>query len=702
MISPNTETACWAFIGTCGDTEIRWSTQPIEGYEPRLIEPPAAWAVGMVSSASGTVELASSSLTLDNADGALNRFFLGMPLGSTNEGEEYLDSSLLDLKGRLCRVVVVSQNTVRVEEMSPPMVLSGEVTSSPGRLEVSLVADAEGTLGRARSLQTVWELTEEKDFEVVYAGGAVREIYKADLNPDAAWEAIRSLSEEHADAVVPWIYGGSPVKLLQIGRGDLCHYIEGVGLEEESVGSAPVLKTIRDGQSQLVPFAGHAYRFGVRIGDVELVCYTIPESVLKDSGVEGELWAVPQVLPWHPTEDMVRLLEEQCPGGEDAFHPADLMQLGDSMTDIRQAFAGVIESETTVGEILGMICAALGLRAWIGMDGKLAFALRDPPRSEWEGVVGLPVIEPHDDLPVSLDGMPSWSEVLQSDPDDVRSAASRVFIEWQEWARVLYPESTRTTLSQDVELPIPTAKERIIPGDWLHPSNGYKVLALAIDRAAWPIRSVSVAVPLAVMQIPIGSYVRVSSDWGHKGIGLGWEGRLARLVRIEVRPGDECAVATLEDMGSSEAVVPAMLDSYENWILMDFREMGGAGFLFRHVKVDGEDRGFVLGFDAYGFTPYRDMTIWALPSRWPGREGECSYRVLDDDYEVGGLYGVLVDPPMFPSPVPVAASEVLVMNTYVTGMDGMRPGYIAAASDDRGRLTEDNYRDDPPFRFTRI
>lgn len=691
---------CWAFIGQAGGVEIRWSTTPLEGFEPRLIDAPAAWSVGPSSSASGNPELPSTSLEIDNGDGALSRLFLGVPPGSADSVEEYQGDSLLDLRGALHLVTVDSAGEITTRQMSPPMVLSGPVVSSVGSLSISLAADANGALGAARSLRTLRDWLALPGAEVIEMGDNVAEIFEHHASPRAAWDALRG---SESDQIVPWVYGGAPFKLTQVIEGDVCFFV-GAVLDQVSPSAVDPtydlfqVISIRDGKPTSPRWSAWGWSYRVRVDGRVLLCFAIPEAELEFYGVEGEMWCRPERSARLPTEILRRVLADHCPGGVSAFDAGTLADAGDGLAHLSGALAGLLETETTIGEVLEHVCPAIGLRSWIDVDGVLKFALRDPPRSEWKGRAPQFVLEAHDDLPLTTDGMPSWSETLPTDPDDVGSAASHVAIDWPQWATTVFPRQTAPRQTIPSEWVHPLAAELRISGQWIHPDAGDAVLDLAEDRAAWPVRTISFATNLDLADVPICSYGHVSSEWGHAVDGFGVEGRLVRLVRLDVRPGDFVVVATLEDMGAVDALVESKLDSRANWIA--FTPPGnGPGLTMRTVASGGVHYGLIEGLGSYLVTPQADQTIWGPPSTYPGRVGEASYRLIGP-----GLGGWMVDPPPLPigsAPVVVSDSDWRLMKTYVTGQDVSRPGYIGAASDTTGRLDGPG-RSDPPFRFVRL
>lgn len=565
----------WALHGTIGEHEIRWSTTPAQGYEPRLIDPPSPFSIGM-GAVVGQIERASTSIRLDNTDGGLDYFFTGSDLMEL----EFSGPSFLSLECAVYRIEINPDTGATTEyKYSPTMVVSGPVREVPGEISFSLAVNADPILGPSKAQIKVSELM-GKHAEVTYAANWFN--YHAPsvaADPQILWDRTTREQTTESDTIVPYIYGSTTLQLIDLSDEAERYCLAGFILEEEAadiMGQLYSFCIIRDGRSFAWGDNGAVYiPFIVKVEDKLCLFFyrTVIDAKLGD--VDGEVWLVMGTGSSHQRNPMALLREiirEHSERGLPGIHTGRFISTERAARRFTGAVAGLFNDAATVGDLIHAIAPIFSLNAWIGTDDKLHFAL-EPSASELTRSIPalalIPRITELDDFPNN--GLPSWSTVIPTDPDDPAATITRLVIEFPDYLRRVFPLETqqdRATVRRTV--PIKNTVELRIGGDWIDPRRATPVFRSLAGRGAFPTRQITLATHVSTAELGVGATVRISSP---NAIGP-FEDRLAMIRRIEVRPADEATILTLHDLGPALATRSAKLDSMSYWTEADYRVVG--------------------------------------------------------------------------------------------------------------------------------
>jgi hypothetical protein len=168
-------------------------------------------------------------------------------------------------------------------------------------------------------------------------------------------------------------------------------------------------------------------------------------------------------------------------------------------------------------------------------------------------------------LPDMLEG--TWSERTPA-TGEIGGPATLVSVDWSSEQQSFFaaprrlaraPGATPVALAEDQEVRI--------SGAWVYPPDSQRALEGFGARRSYVHRRVSVAAPPWVAALDLGTLVRVWHPFGAQGGG--YAGRLMRLIRTELQPGEDAATCDLLDMQALEDMRHGKLDSAQNWVHYD-------------------------------------------------------------------------------------------------------------------------------------
>lgn len=538
------ECAVWTLEGMLGDQPIRWSTAPLAGFEPWLVEPPGAFRYGL-GDVVGVIERLSVTVTVVNDRGALD----ALALGSSEDGVDWEGPSLRDLRGRIYRYTGPDQRL----EMTPPLVVSA-MAVGVGTITLTLVADEHRILGPSAALATVEEWR-QSEIELEWAHARVPGL--VDVPEAELAAAFRSAIKPGNHTQIPWLYGSTSVRLQSVSE-DGAWKVAGIVTAEhlaatQGWGDYMIHWLYRPGSHEPL----------VSTGDRAFPCY------FRSSEHPGLLLAFrclnPEVELDHrfdaetltPVSIIRRILDDHAEEGApyDFDSAARAEQASHRLT---QVIGGAYADSATVEEVLAAIAPICGVEAYLHRDGRLHFAVLPSPEEEAAPVAEL---DPYDIFPGTTDHIPAAEAQLVAAPPAFGAVAGTISIDWPESLMEAYPIATGTDRrrASDAE------GEVRLEGAWIFPPRASVALSAAADWYSYPIRLVSIPTHISILErVEPGDVIAFRAPTLPGG-----QRRLGMVRHIEVRPADETAVVTVGDLGWEGMIRTGVLDSFENWIVFE-------------------------------------------------------------------------------------------------------------------------------------
>ncbi len=529
--------------------------------------------MGVGESLGSAPELASTNVSLNNVDGALNRYALGTVSGPASE---FIDSSFLDFTGRIYRAVVGQGGTITETQCTPTMVVSGPVQDEPGSIHFTLVVRDDHILGPSDTIKPISYYFDHSNPSVDWVAAPLRTYFKIPSRVPYSyiWDRCRAAayaSKQNLDTAVPWLYGAAPVQMTKIAQETESYFVVGVPnnpdvyaniwyriFYEEDGKVIEVETTVDNG----------IFTFIVSFDDVDLVCFCAFKA--DRPFLDKELWIVPTDASSEESTNPIYLLRtlmaDHAKGGPSVIDAASFNAVEAASKRFNGAVAGVFEDSSSISGILEHVCPLLGLRTWIGLDDKLHVCLTGMTKAELGNLSDLPELDASDDYPKSTDGFPSITGTTPSDADDAGAAVTRVSIQWPDIYTKLFPIETasdRSSFSKKTKLAKET--ERRLAGDWIDPTKAFSIFSALLERSAYPTRTATMVTHPSILSVPTGSLLRVTNPFA---LGA-WDRRLCRLLKADVHPSEHAAIIHLDDLGPTEGLKAGMLDRLSNWSAMN-------------------------------------------------------------------------------------------------------------------------------------
>lgn len=633
----------WTFQGAIGLQTFKWSTAPMEGFEPLLAEPPSSFKYGL-SDTVGNIERMTTSITLFN-DGSLD----SLALGTGDDLVDYEGPSLRDIRGQILRYTSEGEWVL----MTPSLLVT-DIRVDVGTITLNLAAREDGILGASDRLVTVDQLRGEFREGRIFQNWAHWQIHqRLDIGPGEEVTAFFQALDPGNDTVIPYLYGPQIVELQSVSSDGNWSIAGIVGYDE-----IPRLQSAR---------------YGTFYSTSGAPCTSADKPlpmVLSSDLYEGALLAF-----WHPRGNETRILLELQ--GE-ATHPARVMAqiLDDHSQPLNPPFsydptslqraidatprmdgvvAGQFGDAASIEEILSLIAPIAGIETYLGRDNRLHFVTIP------ETLEPTFHLDPYDTFPSGDDRIPGATADLASSPPLFGSTVGKVSINWPQWARTRYPVET----SNNQRILSRHEGEFILEGDWIRPSKASIVLSAASEWFAYPVRVVTIPTHVDIMeQVEPGTIItfQVPSLPGNQR-------RVGMVRSIEVVPSDETAFVTIADLGWEGMVVNGVLDSFYNWIAIQ-PSAGASIFL--------EETSGLVQISGAGFKPHDvGRTLWVFGSRFS--QNNRSYKIVS----VEGSTQIIVSPKpwYFDSWTEDGSGTALVMKNAGTDDFASVEGKIAGSSE---------------------
>lgn len=581
-----------------GDQEIpfAWSDVAVAHQdgpiEPRLLEAPSSFEVGPADVVGETPPSITTTLVVDNGDGALDAYLTG---GDRGAGE-YRGPSLYAVEAAIFEGHVQADGTCLEHRWTPTMVLGGAFAQTDGQVTIPMTSDDARLLGPSSKVLTVGQLRQAEVLQVSADGVPPG----APTNALRHWTALRSQWDESDDSVVPWAYGSATIPLIPVQTADRGLSLQWVAFTSTESGLyhwkflgrvGDVIREYKPSyRSQL-----YTYRAKLRVRDEKgraFECWVETVEAYFHTGVptwsDGEeeewpdqIWMVPEVSPvtslpgmqdwgpdWHglpftPIDVLKSILQDHSERGAAAWDAASFQAVADATRHLHGVTGGLVRDATTIGELIPYICQPAGIATWIGPDDRLHAALGGSWTTEDAELVAgpLPLLLDGDIFPSGgADGPSTWEETGPADPEDPGAPASLWSIDWAADQEELYPDRLRRVRALS---PLRPDSEVRIPGTWIHPPAAALLLDQASSARAYATRHVTAVTHIALAR-EIGAMCRA-----YHGSGLGYEGAPLRMRRATIMPAEDAARIQWEDCTALEAMKVGILDDGRHWLAVN-------------------------------------------------------------------------------------------------------------------------------------
>lgn len=583
-----------AFRGSAGAREVAWGTDTIHrvghGNDSLLearMRMPQSIVRGMPETYSGAIERVSVRLELANADGELDWLLHG---GEAPAGA-FLKDSALTVTGKLYAGLVDSGEEIPI---TPTLALAAQASQEGRWISLPLASRDDLILGRPRRLVSLGDLR-HRSYALASGIIASRSQYRG-ARPAADWDEIRGQLDGDEAAIIPWAYGRTAIRLTP-GTGDATrtksHYIAWIQFEEppllvddwiftgptyhEPPGDRLSLYTRPrvDDKGIVREHLSWVFAFPIRITlkEEDLDVWVIGLELKGDRVDQGDQYVIPSQLDrvgMGPGEegglhDLVRaMVRDHSELGEAAVHAPSYWRARRAST-IHGVAGGVVASEAPLWERLQHL-GALGLAMWIDTDDRL----RMLPIGAWS----------EDEITLAEAGVPkigiqdiaagTWREWIPAG-EERGAPARRLTIEWSPEQARYWPGDLlmrRPAIMRRAKVLEET--EARVSGAWVFPPLAEDALAMIGTLRVWPTRRMECVVSgLWAAALELGDLVRVSHPDG--AAPGGYQGRLARVERIEILADELGVRLQLEDLGWLDGVRPGRLDSITHWMIYDPR-----------------------------------------------------------------------------------------------------------------------------------
>lgn len=613
------------FRGTTDDgsttTDVAWANRavatsagPLEGRLLRV----GTIVRGMPETAGGRIEAVSTSIDLDNSDGALDDLLAGT--STSSELDEYGEDSVLNLTGKLFHGVVDDDGTAYEKALTPTLFVSGTVVYDGRTASLPLSTKQDGLLGRSPLALIVDDVkgskTQNPDTLVDCPDG---EWFDDQGNTgaygQAQFDADTSYWNESLEAAARFIYGAWAIPAIPVYRRSVeetraddreptgnviqaATWFLFASLKEPVVGSFRLwrLATSYSVQRQLEPYARTIYKIQRWVQNVDgqwtQVWFCFSKASFKyrpGTDLEYE----DQSLFWIPSNpgQLGTVAASPPPAKKDHGGPAAIIRAliydhaGASAIDstsferVYQAIpyanlcGGMYTGSTPLQEVLTHVFQAFGIDAWLATDDTVrlqvtaAFAYADREAVAAGGLPWLTTSDIYGD---------TWREEIPRGSERRGAPVTRVTVEWTDEQREFYGASLLDTVPGNVTIPLGQRVESVVSGAWVNPDPKRAALAFSIgvSARAYATRRIGFVTHLWVGSYELGSLMYVSHPRGLEvSAAGGYERRLVRLERIEIDVGRETARVVFEDLGPASRLKPGLLDDYDEWLAKDH---GGA------------------------------------------------------------------------------------------------------------------------------
>lgn len=712
MSEPISATRYWVLRGSFGPgLSVAWASVPVlhqDGpIDGRLVEDPSSFTIGVPEAIGAPPERTTTTVEIDNADGALDPWIVG----AERTELEYTEPNFLTFEGQIFRGTVGPDGTCTEEAFTPPLVASGpvDVNRSAGTVALSLAHNDGPMLGAVRKLYTVREVaaggTETAGDQVVCLFPKAIEAIGGDAG--YIWTLLGRQGGDNLDAVAPWIYGPATVPLLRITPSGEYPAVFLAGMTwsktqfDGTIDWSPsIIGKLRSQYQEFTEADFHRDQPTVPVPAAAFVELPLPDgskrwaevalavqprkptheeepekywwSSVKHNGVEFEI-----SNPGHPASTPARILREiiadHSEAGEACLHiPSWVAAEARQLASMRRACAGAIEADTTIADLVEHIAPLGDMALWTDSDGLLRVSLGGWTLADRDQAKGtLPELFEPDVFPIDDSGAAGWTETIPLDPDDRGAVLTKVSIQFTAEQRELFPINTAMGTAPR-RVPLEVESEWSPEGRWINPREAGAVVRAMASRGAYPTRRVRFATHADLPLEPgPGGMLRVSHPWGVTAEPP-YHRRLLRLERADVQPAEHAADVTLEDLGPSERIRLGMLDSIENWLAVDPMKPNPSTLTLQTTGAakSSED---VFSSDMVG------ATIWAHGAALP--ENRRSYRIRKVS---DGKTAEVDNPPSATEVIPASTPTLvdaawLVMWTHESKGAGHRPDYIRGA-----------------------
>lgn len=683
----------WVLRGSFGPgLSVEWASEsvlhqsgPIDG---RLVGDPSSFAIGLPSAIGAPPERITTTVELDNADGALDRWIVG----AERTESEYTEPSFLTFEGRLYRGTIAADGTCAEEVFTPPLAASGsvDVDRSKGTVSLSLAHVDRAMLGPIRKVYTTQEFA---------AGGLVGidcaypEVL-AEVDEDAIWALFGQTDND--ESPIPWIYGPVHVPLTRVTPDGQYPAIYVAGMVR---GQATLPEFYADAQASIVGKVYGEYRAMQRVltepipalvevdlpapgGGVDRVVVAIAVQARAPRDKAEQYWWSSKALNGvtfgsggkaTPARVLREIIADHAEAGSACLHAASWDAVEAEQDRVMPyGCAGAIEAETTIAELIEYIAPIGDMGLWVGPDGLLHVTTGGWGKADADEAKGaLPELIEPDVYPGDDSGAAAWSEAIPADPDDRGAVLTKVSVQWTEEQRELFPVAiSGGTAPRRVSLAVDS--EWTPPGDWINPREAGPVVRAMASRGAYPTRRVRFPSHPSLALLGPGVKLRVSHPWGVTAEPP-YLRRLVRLERGDVQPGDHAAALTLEDLGPSEQIRLGLLDSIGEWLAVDPSKPKPSTLT---LEVGGK----ALSTEAIFTSSMVGATIWAHGASLS--ENRRSYRIKK--YLDGKTVEVDAPPSAMETIPSAVVSQLLdapwlIMWTHESKGPAFRPDYIRGA-----------------------
>lgn len=524
----------WTLEGQIRGTIYKFSTAPMDGFDPVLAEPPGNFTYGL-SDTVGAIERLDVQVTLIN-DGRFDQLAMGTSGGFI----DFEGPSFRDFRGQICRYTAEG---VQVR-MTPPLRVSA-IDVEVGTITLTLQALEQGALGPSSKLSTV---SEWRNRTIYRRWSHPRLSQILNIPNEDIPGFFQALIDASNDEIIPWLYGPQVVELKPVssdGVWQIAGIIDPATTNTMIVGGhyltyyrASGTLTSADDSPLALVVASHDH-----VGD--LLVFYVP------GGKDTEILVDLAFREENPVTIIGRILDDHAAPG--SYDVASLEAAKSSAVRLEGVVAGQYGDAASIEEILAAIAPIAGIEAYLGIDGKLHFV------SLPENLTPTAHIDPYDIYPSGTDRIPAATASLASNPPLYGSVVGKISIDWPAWSKAIYPHET----GNDHRIVSNAEGEVRLEGAWIRPDKATVALSAATEWFGYPVRLVTIPTHISVMEsIEPGSIVTFQVP-----TLPGSERRIGIVRFIEIAPADETAFVTVGDLGWEGMVKNGVLDSFHNWVL---------------------------------------------------------------------------------------------------------------------------------------
>lgn len=572
--------AYFVFRGTfASGAAVRWATS-----RPRFLSPaldprmslPAPIVCGMPETMAAPPERVSTSITLDNSDGALTNYFAG----GTDTLTAYEGDSFLNLTGQLYLGLVADDGTCQEEAVTPTLCVVGSPSTNGTQITLPLSSDDRDILGPSPKMIELGDLFDAARTSLTASGDMIDGAGNTSTGwyTSAVWNVLLGAVSVEEAQFAPWVFGRAAFPCIRVSTNGSFGgrtYLVGLTASQPSIAQFPDWdlhwskhgSAISKGNVLLVraPFS-HERADGSTVAGW-LLLLELSELAPERDDEDPPLFAIPPTnahlgIPSGtkatPSNIIRRLITDLSAGGLGGVHASSFDRAAKDVPTAG-AFGGAIRSDAAIAEVVTHICGATGIALWHGADDRIhALAVGAWNASDVTEAASAPHLREGD----IFEG--TWSERIPSG-DERGAAATRVSVDWPSeasdfWGR----DNTRARAPGVTELEIREENEARIPGAWVFPPASAHALSEVGGRRRHVYRRISFVTHAWVAALGVGALVRVSHRQGMQAGG--YNRRLMRLLRYEILPAEMAARCEFEDCDALENTHAGVLDSIYNWV----------------------------------------------------------------------------------------------------------------------------------------